>query len=94
MCPALFIHGRMDDLVSFRHSKVLNGIFFRFTSQDQCKGFSLLVVSELMTHNDMDLQEDLLGNILEFLKQIKVNIGLRNLRLHIRVPEFSQKLYE
>eukprot|EP01017_Pseudomicrothorax_dubius_P046108 TRINITY_DN8078_c0_g1_i1.p1 TRINITY_DN8078_c0_g1~~TRINITY_DN8078_c0_g1_i1.p1 ORF type:complete len:320 (-),score=35.52 TRINITY_DN8078_c0_g1_i1:78-1037(-) len=54
ICPTLLVHGRMDELISYRHSEDL---------MEQCRGVCHLAIRDGMTHNIFNLFEDLIAPI-------------------------------
>lgn len=60
------VHGQKDNLISFEHSQELH---------EKCSGESVLVLPTEMSHNDFDLYSDLIKPLLQFLMQIKMNLG-------------------
>ena len=63
-CNVLFIHGKNDGLISYKHSQNL---------YDNCGSQNKdLRINDNMTHNDSDLMEDIINPIKEFLKKKKL----------------------
>jgi pimeloyl-ACP methyl ester carboxylesterase len=60
-CPTLIIHGKMDPLVPWQHSRTLFNL---------SPGPSSLMLSKHMTHDHMDLLEDLIHPLSYFLIQL------------------------
>ena len=57
-CPTLLIHGMQDSLIPYTHSQVLH---------TQTKGPSKLILPNKMTHNEFDLEKDIMVPIKHFL---------------------------
>lgn len=65
-CPILFIHGKKDTLIDISHSEELKNIS---NLNNNKKFFNELIPNEEMTHNEIDLEKDILQNILNFLEK-------------------------
>jgi fermentation-respiration switch protein FrsA (DUF1100 family) len=63
--PTFLIHGMMDKLIPYQHSKELH---------DKCGGPCSLILPTRMDHNDFDFCEDLITPYYHFLKQCKINV--------------------
>ena len=60
-CPVLFIHGKNDHLIDPSHSEEL---------MEKSKNLNnKLIINPNMTHNDMDIENDVIDKIWEFLKE-------------------------
>ena len=64
-CPTFLVHGMLDKLISFKHSKELH---------DECTGPCSLIMPANMDHNDFDFCEDLITPYWHFLKQMNINV--------------------
>ena len=65
-CPILFIHGKKDTLIDISHSEELKNIS---NLNNNKKFLNELIPNEEMTHNEIDLEKDILQNILNFLEK-------------------------
>lgn len=68
-CPILFIHGKADDVISHKHSEDL----FQKTEKNNINNGIKLI--EGKGHNNLNLKEDIIGNIIQFcfLKKLLEN---------------------
>ena len=64
-CPTFLVHGMMDKLIPYSHSKELH---------DKCGGPVSLILPTRMDHNDFDFCEDLITPFYHFLKQFKITV--------------------
>ena len=86
ICPILFIHGRSDPLIPYKETVEL---------KELCTSYSEIVLPEYMTHNDFDLDNDIMEPISQFIKKnIKVDdtkINLNDIKNEIeklnKMPE-------
>jgi fermentation-respiration switch protein FrsA (DUF1100 family) len=65
-CPVLLLHGASDKLITKEHAVSL----FRACKKTSCK----LKLSETMTHNEYDIDDDIIGPILDFFKDHNIKI--------------------
>jgi len=79
-CPVLFIHGMLDKLIPKEHSAELLG------ACPQTIGH--IVLSENMTHNDFEMEEDIVIPLRKFLKNCNLNIVNEK-----KFYEFPEELY-
>lgn len=63
--PTFLVHGMMDKLIPYKHSKDLH---------DACGAPCSLILPTRMDHNDFDFCEDLITPYYHFLKQCKINV--------------------
>ena len=59
-CPILFIHGQSDPLIPFKETLLL---------KEKCNCPFEVLLPEEMTHNDFDLDEDIIEPICKFIKK-------------------------
>ena len=59
-CPILFIHGQSDPLIPYKETILL---------KESCKCPHEVILPEEMTHNDFDLEEDIINPISSFIKK-------------------------
>ena len=59
-CPILFIHGQSDPLIPFKETLLL---------KEKCNCPFEILLPEEMTHNDFDLDEDIIEPIYKFIKK-------------------------
>ena len=59
-CPILFVHGQSDPLIPYKETLLL---------KDQCKCPYEVNLPERMTHNDFDLEEDIINPVDNFIKK-------------------------
>ena len=59
-CPILFIHGQSDPLIPFKETVSL---------KDICKCDCEMLLPKEMTHNDFDLEEDIINPISSFIQR-------------------------
>ena len=59
-CPILFIHGQSDPLIPFKETLLL---------KEKCDCPYEILLPENMTHNDFDLDDDIIEPINQFIKQ-------------------------
>jgi len=76
-CPILFIHGKKDSLINYRHSEQLSEELKRNNDIVELK------LHENMTHNDFDLKEDIIYPILDFINK-------HNLRSNENIIDLSE----
>jgi predicted peptidase len=82
-CPILFVHGQSDPLIPYKETVALKDIFNR--------DYEMILPKE-MTHNDFDLEEDIINPINSFIKKkCKVNTEENNLK---NIEEDINKLKE
>ena len=74
-CPTLFIHGRKDNLISYKHSYKLAGV---------CLGKFTVFIPENMTHNEFKYFEDIFIPIDCFLREHELEISVAKT---VKVPE-------
>mmetsp|Transcript_41785 Transcript_41785/g.37210 ORF Transcript_41785/g.37210 Transcript_41785/m.37210 type:complete len:140 (-) Transcript_41785:150-569(-) len=80
-CPILLIHGRKDELIPVDHAIML---------MKACKHCPVSIkLSETMTHNDYDMDEDVLAPIFEFFIKYHLDPGLTG-----KVYDFHPSLYK
>lgn len=65
-CPALFIHGLKDQLISYKHSYKLASV---------CLGRTTVHIPENMTHNEFKYYEDIYMPISQFIKEHDLDIS-------------------
>ena len=65
-CPILFVHGTEDKLISYNHSEQL--LLKAKKNNDNSK----LILSQGKDHNNLDLKEDIIDNIIEFCSEKKL----------------------
>ena len=80
-CPILFIHGKADNLISYNHSKELYEITKKNNINNDIK------IIEGKDHNNLNLKEDIIDNIMNFCSQKKIlnNKGNENLINNIKI---------
>lgn len=84
--PVLFIHGRMDRVISCEQSKILYGNFF--FKVDACDAYCLLSIPDNMTHSEMSYLSHLVQPIRNFWLRIGFKTsGEENL-------EFPESLFD
>ncbi len=84
-CNVLFIHGKNDRLISYKHSENL---------YDHCGSNNKdICINDNMTHNDSDLMKDIINPIKEFFKKKNIVIIEKNNCFNINDPEFN-KLFQ
>ena len=59
-CPILFIHGQSDPLIPFKETEILKGL---------CNSPFEVKFPKEMTHNDFDLEEDIINPVGNFIKK-------------------------
>ena len=59
-CPVLMIHGQSDSLIPFKETLIL---------KDSCNCPCEVSLPEIMTHNDFDIDEDIINPIIKFVQQ-------------------------
>lgn len=66
--PILFIHGKNDHLIEYTHSKELNDKLDKLKKKSNISFLSnnSLIFNDNMTHNEMDLEKDIIDKIIEF----------------------------
>ena len=64
-CPAFFVHGQRDGLISFQHSQAL---------QAKCVGPSSIILPRAMDHNEFDFIDDLVQPFYNFLEQLSITL--------------------
>lgn len=64
-CPIIFIHGLNDPVIDLSHSKEL--VFESKKNQNEIE--NNLVINPQMTHNDIDIEKDIISKIIENLKE-------------------------
>merc|ERR1719313_983532 len=62
-CPILLIHGTEDEIIPFEHSQKL------YSGRYDYRGICTLHVQQDATHNDFDLQKDVIGPMKTVLKK-------------------------
>ena len=82
-CPILFVHGQSDPLIPFKETILL---------KEKCDCPFEVLLPEDMTHNDFDLDEDIIDPINKFIKRNCVVDNEKN-QFHIFENEIN-KLYE
>ena len=63
-CPVLFIHGLRDTMIPYKESIKL---------KKQCQAPFELIINEDMTHNEFDIEEDIIVPLQEFILKHKGN---------------------
>mmetsp|Transcript_33754 Transcript_33754/g.30592 ORF Transcript_33754/g.30592 Transcript_33754/m.30592 type:complete len:100 (-) Transcript_33754:190-489(-) len=58
-CPCFFVHGKMDKLIPYEHSKELFS---------KCKCLAAMNISETMTHNNFSLSNDIIRPLRKFFR--------------------------
>lgn len=82
-CPILFVHGQSDPLIPYKETNIL---------KDICKCPYEVNLPEEMTHNDFDLDEDIIDPIDKFIKKhCMVDTSENNLK---NIDEEINKLKE
>ncbi|EGR31280.1 hypothetical protein IMG5_114380, partial [Ichthyophthirius multifiliis] len=81
-CDILFIHGKDDKLINFKHSIQL---------MQSCKGNAKMYLGEKMTHNEFLLQEDVIIPILEFFQDFNIQIEKTNNNISVPNRFYSKK---
>ena len=74
-CPILFIHGAKDNLVSYHHSEQL-----RLKAKKNNDATDINIRPE-KDHNNLNLKEDIIDNIIKFCSQKKILINENNQNL-------------
>ena len=74
-CPILFIHGAEDNLVSYHHSEQLR-LKAKKNNED-----TIINVRSGKDHNNLNLKEDIIDNIIIFCSQKKILINENNQNL-------------
>ena len=70
-CPILFVHGQSDPLIPYKETLIL---------KEQCNCPFEVNLPEEMTHNDFDLEEDIIDPVDNFIKKhCEVDNGQNNL---------------
>ena len=82
-CPILFVHGQSDPLIPFKETLLL---------KEKCDCPFEVLLPEEMTHNDFDLDEDIIDPINKFIKKNCVVDNEKN-QFNIYEDEIN-KLYE
>jgi len=65
-CPILFIHGKEDNLISYHHSEQLRQKVQKYNKDTEIN----LIKGK--GHNNLDLKEDIIDNIIKFFSQKKL----------------------
>ena len=100
-CPALFIHGEKDLLISYKQSKDL---YEKCSTNKDEKDF---ILRPSMTHNEVDFKEDIISPIKNFFDKLnKMNINVtsklknilnpkdKNFKKMFETPEYIQQFIE
>ncbi len=100
-CPALFIHGEKDLLISYKQSRDL---YEKCSTNEDEKDF---VLRPSMTHNEIDFKEDIISPIKTFIdkmNELKINVTSKlknilnpkdkNFKKMFETPEYIQQFIE
>lgn len=68
--PILFIHGRNDHLIEYTHSEELLNKLKKMSNLSDLDKNSIFI-NDNMTHNEMDLEKDVLDKIIKFINKDK-----------------------
>jgi esterase/lipase len=68
--PILFIHGRNDHLIEYTHSEELLDKLKKMSNLSDLDKNSIFI-NDNMTHNEMDLEKDVLDKIIKFINKDK-----------------------
>ena len=85
-CPALFIHGKKDSLISYTNSE---NLYKKCMTEENKKDIYL---GSNMTHNQVDFKEDIVTPIKKFFDKLSIISKSKNF-LDIKNPNFK-KLFE
>ena len=80
-CNVLFIHGKNDALISYKHSQ---NLFNNCPAKNKD-----IVINEKMTHNEIDFMKDIINPIVKFLKNKNIFISQENNHFNINCTEFD-----
>src|SRR5690606_19430156 len=80
--PVLFIHGKADTLIPSTHSEEVKGICEKNVTTS-------IHIPPNVTHNDFDMDEDIIKPIQDFFDQIKLKVTENGKKI-----EFPTHLYE
>ena len=69
--PTLFIHGKNDHLIEYTHSKELLAKLKKKSNISFISKNSI-ILNDNMTHNEMDLEKDVIDKIIEFINENKL----------------------
>ena len=61
--PVLFIHGKNDHLIDYKHSEELFQKLDTYSDMNK----NQIIINPNMTHNDMDIEKDIFNRIIEFV---------------------------
>lgn len=95
-CPALFIHGEKDLLISYNQSQSL---FEKCSTNKDKKEF---ILRPLMTHSKADFKEDIISPIKNFFNKLNITSKLKNIlkpqdknfKKMFETPEYIQQFIE
>ena len=74
-CPVLFIHGKKDDIIPYKHSENLK----KELKENNSKVIAELELNENMSHNKFDLKEDIINPINNFIQKHKLKNNNNNI---------------
>lgn len=87
-CPILFIHGKKDDVIPYRHSEDLRIELEKNNNYEIAE----LELNENMSHNEFDLKEDIINPINNFIKKHKLKNNNNN--INILTEENLNEIYK